>query len=575
MKRAPEGGDASRGPPKRASRVPREGKFTFKVLCPEPLVAGVLGDGGAVIRRIQENSGGHLTFSQRGDFFPGTRLRLLLVSAVEAEALVHALDMVLELATVCGDEERQVLEGAGSLGHDQGELVDAIGDYRLRCCISTSAGNAIGGAECEALQFLQEETGARVAVDAEQLEGHQLATIEGTRPQLLAALEKLSELVQADIEEPWFQQWAEHRCFGPSCSLSNVAEADAAPAHEDFGVPSPRLNRPPPPPRREQPGRGGGKRGADAGCTIFVGGLTQSVDAEVLCSHFGVYGEILEADVRKDPRSGRSKGFGFVTFSEPAMVERCFTNLDDHVIDGKWADVKRYGDSPDGASDRPAPTNNVGDHHSREGRRKGSGKEEHHGGRGQNAGGPEPGDCGRKGSSADAPAPRSRAAGKGQDTHHRPSRDGGDRKGDEGPSRDILWFADIAESVPREYRELDYCITCKMPEHACGALIGRRGGNIANIKEKTGAKVTVSRKDESQDGHREMTIIGGLCSVYAAHMLLMRTYNENENEMQAQAKAASGEEPPQQHQQQAIEQLQRQIDELKNQVPKMHDTRRK
>lgn len=48
--------------------------------------------------------------------------------------------------------------------------------------------------------------------------------------------------------------------------------------------------------------------------TIFVSNLAYALDTKDLIAAFSTYGEITEAKIIKDRESGRSKGFGFVTF---------------------------------------------------------------------------------------------------------------------------------------------------------------------------------------------------------------------------------------------------------------------
>lgn len=49
---------------------------------------------------------------------------------------------------------------------------------------------------------------------------------------------------------------------------------------------------------------------------VFAGGLAWETQKDVLREHFEQYGEILEAVVISDKLTGRSKGYGFVTFNE-------------------------------------------------------------------------------------------------------------------------------------------------------------------------------------------------------------------------------------------------------------------
>ncbi|KAL5224269.1 hypothetical protein ABZP36_010908, partial [Zizania latifolia] len=55
---------------------------------------------------------------------------------------------------------------------------------------------------------------------------------------------------------------------------------------------------------------------------VFVGGLAWETPSEGLRRHFEQYGDILEAVVITDRLTGRSKGYGFVTFREPEAARR-------------------------------------------------------------------------------------------------------------------------------------------------------------------------------------------------------------------------------------------------------------
>ncbi|KAG2319631.1 hypothetical protein Bca52824_012844 [Brassica carinata] len=47
---------------------------------------------------------------------------------------------------------------------------------------------------------------------------------------------------------------------------------------------------------------------------VFVGGLAWETQSDTLRRHFQPYGDILEAVVITDKNTGRSKGYGFVSF---------------------------------------------------------------------------------------------------------------------------------------------------------------------------------------------------------------------------------------------------------------------
>lgn len=55
---------------------------------------------------------------------------------------------------------------------------------------------------------------------------------------------------------------------------------------------------------------------------IFVGSLPWSINNDSLRELFASYGEITEAIVITDRETGRSKGFGFVTFTTPESAQK-------------------------------------------------------------------------------------------------------------------------------------------------------------------------------------------------------------------------------------------------------------
>ncbi|XP_020869424.1 RNA-binding protein 24 isoform X4 [Arabidopsis lyrata subsp. lyrata] len=69
---------------------------------------------------------------------------------------------------------------------------------------------------------------------------------------------------------------------------------------------------------------------------VFVGGLAWETHKETLKKHFEQFGEILEAVVITDKASGRSKGYGFVTFREAEAARRACVEATP-VIDGRRA----------------------------------------------------------------------------------------------------------------------------------------------------------------------------------------------------------------------------------------------
>jgi RNA-binding protein Musashi len=72
---------------------------------------------------------------------------------------------------------------------------------------------------------------------------------------------------------------------------------------------------------------------------MFIGGLSWQTTPEGLKEHFAKFGDIAEVMVMKDPTTRRSRGFGFVTFSDPSSVDKVLAH-GSHDLDGKKIDPK-------------------------------------------------------------------------------------------------------------------------------------------------------------------------------------------------------------------------------------------
>src|SRR3990172_2572389 len=68
---------------------------------------------------------------------------------------------------------------------------------------------------------------------------------------------------------------------------------------------------------------------------VYVGNLSFEIDDEKLRAIFAKFGEVQEAVVIKDKFSGRSKGFGFVTFSDDAAAKKAIEELNDKEVEGR------------------------------------------------------------------------------------------------------------------------------------------------------------------------------------------------------------------------------------------------
>jgi len=68
---------------------------------------------------------------------------------------------------------------------------------------------------------------------------------------------------------------------------------------------------------------------------LFVGSLSWNTDDHGLREAFAPHGEITEAIVITDRDSGRSRGFGFVTFADDGAAEKAVAALNQTELDGR------------------------------------------------------------------------------------------------------------------------------------------------------------------------------------------------------------------------------------------------
>lgn len=89
---------------------------------------------------------------------------------------------------------------------------------------------------------------------------------------------------------------------------------------------------------------------------LFVGGLSWNTSDENLHHAFSAFGKVSDAKVISDRETGRSRGFGFVTFDVDDEARSAVAALDGTVLDGRTirvneAEERRGG----GGGDRRGP----------------------------------------------------------------------------------------------------------------------------------------------------------------------------------------------------------------------------
>ena len=68
---------------------------------------------------------------------------------------------------------------------------------------------------------------------------------------------------------------------------------------------------------------------------LFVGGLAWATTDESLRAHFEQFGEVVDAKVITDRDTGRSRGFGFITYGDPAHAVEAQAGLNNTELEGR------------------------------------------------------------------------------------------------------------------------------------------------------------------------------------------------------------------------------------------------
>lgn len=72
---------------------------------------------------------------------------------------------------------------------------------------------------------------------------------------------------------------------------------------------------------------------------LFVGGLSWGTDDQSLRAAFEQFGAVDDATVIADRDTGRSRGFGFVTFADDAAAESAISQMNGASLDGRTLNV--------------------------------------------------------------------------------------------------------------------------------------------------------------------------------------------------------------------------------------------
>ncbi len=68
---------------------------------------------------------------------------------------------------------------------------------------------------------------------------------------------------------------------------------------------------------------------------VFVGGLAWATDEAGLRATFEAYGELEDLIVMIDRDTGRSRGFGFLTFADASAADKAIEEMNGKELDGR------------------------------------------------------------------------------------------------------------------------------------------------------------------------------------------------------------------------------------------------
>ena len=84
------------------------------------------------------------------------------------------------------------------------------------------------------------------------------------------------------------------------------------------------------------------------GKKLFIGNLSWNIDDDGLQQAFEKFGSMEEVRVIKDRETGRSRGFGFITFAEEESAQNAISEMDGADLDGRTIKVNEAQDKPRG-----------------------------------------------------------------------------------------------------------------------------------------------------------------------------------------------------------------------------------
>lgn len=82
---------------------------------------------------------------------------------------------------------------------------------------------------------------------------------------------------------------------------------------------------------------------------LFIGSLSWDTSEQSLLNAFSPYGDIEESRIITDRETGRSRGFGFITFKDKEAGMTAISEMDGAELDGRSIKVNQAEDKPAGS----------------------------------------------------------------------------------------------------------------------------------------------------------------------------------------------------------------------------------
>ncbi|CAE6468369.1 unnamed protein product [Rhizoctonia solani] len=94
---------------------------------------------------------------------------------------------------------------------------------------------------------------------------------------------------------------------------------------------------------------------------MHVGNLSWNTNDDTLRQAFGEFGQVLDSIVMRDRETGRSRGFGFVTFSNEAEAQNAMSQMNEQELDGRRIKVNSANQRGGGRAEEEADTARAAD----------------------------------------------------------------------------------------------------------------------------------------------------------------------------------------------------------------------